>query len=206
MAGPVVTGVHEHQLWLEGQELKTVDQSRLVFFEPQSTRRLTPLESCSETLEEGELVLIGFTFLRGLGFLGLVLQSADPVTDDFQVGKEHLLAKLAELCRHVAGAVSVQDDKQPSRFAKDTQPARIVAPLRGEQPRRVQELDRSRSRFLGSKVGRQPFQTFIGNLGHANLPTLTGGRVRLYARQPLEDGALPRSGKTDDANFHVKNQ
>ena len=151
-------------------------------------------------------MLVGLTLLRRLGFFQLVLQPADPVTDNFQVGKEKLLAKLAQLRRQVAAAVAVQDDEQPVRFTEYAQATRIVAPLRGQQARRVEEFNRGRRGLLRPKVGRQPVQACVGDARDADLPALTGRRIRLDARQPLENRALSRSRKARDADFHEENQ
>ena len=50
--------------------------------------------------------------------------------------------------------------------------------------------------FFGIELRRQPIEPGIGNPGHADLPALGGGRIRLDAGQPLEDRALARTRET----------
>src|SRR5207249_1774797 len=131
LADAVVADVDEDQLGFEREQLKTADHFFLLFLESQRCRRLAAFEGLRDPLQERQLLLVGLALLGGFGLLGLILQLADSIADNFQVRKENLLTELAQFAGQVAAAVAIQDDKQSSRFTKDAKAARVVAPLRG---------------------------------------------------------------------------
>jgi hypothetical protein len=140
--------------------------------------------------------------LAGRGFAQAVLQPADAVADDFQVGKQQLLAEAAEFIGQVAAAKAVEHHNQSAAVAQDAEPARVIAPLRRQQAGRVDKLHGGRRGFFWLELPGQPVEPFVGDAGDAALPLLTLGGVWLDAREPLKHGAFARPREACDANFH----
>ena len=150
-------------------------------------------ESRDQLLQHALLMKVGFLFLSRARLFQVRIDLVDSIGEDFQIGESDLFAEAAEFVGQVSARISIEHDDQSIRFAQDTEPARVVAPLGCVEPRRIEKSDLGGGRLFRVEHRRELVEPRVRQMSDAGLPLLDARGIGLDAGQPLENRALART-------------
>ncbi len=213
-----LTDVEQDEHWLLGQEAEPADGLRLVIVETEVADRRAGLEPRMDPLDHD---------LFPLGSLALGLrpvttarpESLQPTLGHRQVGERELEVELLEIPHRVdrarrvgVGRVLERTDDVEERVGL-AQPREMIGrqllrpdpPLGGRRRRgEVDVRDVGLDDLLRLEDLGEPVEPVVGDLDdadvqrHATVPA----RLRVAARQRVENGGLAAAGKPDDRDLH----
>ena len=132
----------------------------------------------------------------GRGFLTLASSRSARLVTTPRSAKSSSSRKCGELGRRVAAGEPVQDDQQGVALADQGEPLGVVGVRAGQQPGRVEELDRGRRDLLGLVQRGEVVQPRVRKRGDAHLAGVDLARVGTWPRSGVETTCSCRFRRT----------